>query len=121
MLWNPVLAVFFCVLEFFAGALIGTGAAVLVFRRRFRPSLVLRAAVGAGLAFLIFATIGGWASAHEGFHNGSPVDVGSSGENLWLRNRIAEHQAAVCVAASVAAGLLAGLRFRGPKRLGNRG
>jgi hypothetical protein len=40
------------------------------------------------------------------------MDVGPSGENLWLRNRIAEHELVLCIASSVAAGLLVGLRAK---------
>lgn len=118
MLWSPVLAVIFCALEFILGALIGMGVAALAYRSRFGLSLAWRAGVYAGLAFLICAVIGGWARAHEGFHNGSPIDIGLSGENLSLRNRIAEHELMLRVGSSVAAGLLAGLCHRKPKGRG---
>jgi hypothetical protein len=118
MLSSSALAIIFCVMEFSVGVLIGIGVTVLAYRPRISFSLVSRAGGAAGLAFLVFAIIGGWAGAHESFHNGRSSDVGVNGESLWLRNRIAKYEIAICITGSVLAALLAGASG---SRLGRRG
>jgi hypothetical protein len=112
MFVNPIVAASFGGLEFLVGALIAAGAAAVLCRTRFGVSLALRAALFGGIAFLVCMFLGGWAGAHGAFEGGRLVDVGPSGENLWLRNRIAEYDLAISIGSSIAAGYLAGLRSR---------
>jgi hypothetical protein len=48
--------------------------------------------VAAGIfGFFTGAWLAGWAGAHSYILNGKRMDQAPSGENLWLRNRLAEH------------------------------
>ncbi len=74
--------------------------------------LIVRGAVLGGVAFLFASGVAGWAGSHAYFYNGKRLDVTPTGENLLLRNRIAEHETGIAVVSSCGAALLAGLRFK---------
>jgi hypothetical protein len=116
MFLTPALAWFLIALEFLAGAVIGVVVVALVYRSRFNLRLAVRGAVLAGVAFLFAAGVAGWADSHVYFYNEKRLDVSPAGENLWWRNRIAEHETGIEVVSSCGAALLAGLRFKKPFR-----
>ena len=98
-----------------AGAAVGMGTAFVVYRRRFsRGWLPVRSAALGGLTFLAVYVACGHAGDHAQFIGGHRADIGSRGESLWLRNRVADNTFVICVAVSALAGLLAGSHF--PRR-----
>jgi hypothetical protein len=110
------LAWFLIALMFLMGAGIGLVVVALVYRSRFSLGLAVRGAVLGGVAFLLASGIAGWADSHAYFYNGKRLDVTPEGENLWLRNRIAEYETGIAVVSSCSAALLAGFRFKKPTR-----
>jgi hypothetical protein len=104
------LAAFLAAVKFGIGSVIGLIVAAVIYRSRFRAGLALRAVILGGIAYVIASGIAGWAGSHSAFQNGQRVDVAPWGEDLWLRNRIAENESALCIASSVGAALLAGVR-----------
>jgi hypothetical protein len=111
MFMTPELAAFIIAFKFLTGAAIGTGAAVLLYRSRFRGWLTFRAALFGALAFLLTSYMGGWAGSHAALLNGHRVDFAPWGEDLRLRNFLAENELVLCVGSSVIAALLAGMRL----------
>jgi hypothetical protein len=107
---------FFIAFKFLTGAAIGTGTAVLPYRSRCRGGLAFRAALFGALAFLLTSYMGGWAGSHAAFLNGNRVDFALWGEDLRLRNFLAENELALCVGSSAIAGLLAGMRLGSVRR-----
>ncbi len=98
------------ILKFLIGSVIGLVVAALIYRSRLGVWLAFRAALLAGVAFVVTSGIAGWAGLHASFQNGLRVDVAPWGEDLRLRNRIANNELMLCVAASSIAALLAGVR-----------
>ncbi len=117
MLMMPGLALYLIAFKLGAGCVIGLFTALACYRSRVTNGLLLRGALFGGLAFLIASGIAGWAGAHAAFNNGVRSDVAPWGENLWLRNRIVEYEATLCIVSSCVAGVLAGIRFRLQTRL----
>ena len=95
------------------GSVIGLVVVVLIYRSRLGAWLVVRGSLLAGIAYLIASGTAGWAGLHAAFQNGQRLDVAPWGEDLWLRNRIAENELPLAVASSCIAALLAGIRFSG--------
>jgi hypothetical protein len=95
MFQDVELSIVFMIAEFALGGLIAGVAASLA--RRGRPSvrLVTLATIFGGLCFLLTAALAGWAGAHAAFHNGIRSPVGPGGEDLRLRNWVANHAAAL--------------------------
>jgi hypothetical protein len=77
--------------EALAGSAIGCLVSIAVFRSRLTLVPAATGAALGALGFLIGGAIMGWASSHLAIVNGLRLDIGPSGENLWLRNRLAEH------------------------------
>jgi hypothetical protein len=71
--------------------------AVAVFRSRLTLGPATAGAFLGALGFLIGGAIVAWAGAHVVMVNDVRLDVAPSGENLWLRNRLAEHAALVFI------------------------
>jgi hypothetical protein len=113
MFMTPGLAVFFILFDFFGGFFIGLIVSTF-FGPRFRPKLAIKCAIVGGLVFWIVSIISGWAGSRAAFVNGRRMDIGPAGENLWLRNRIAEYGVIIASAASFGAALLSGLLSRRP-------
>jgi hypothetical protein len=109
MFMSPGFAVVFIILELIAGSVIGFVVAALVFWRRFTLGVALMAPVLGGLAVLVASGVVGWADSHAAFYNGRRLDLAPWGENLWLRNRIAEHGLLLCLVSTCTAALIAGL------------
>jgi hypothetical protein len=112
MFMTPGLALFFIAFKLASGCAIGFFVALVCYRSRITPGLLLRGVLFGGLAFVIASGIAGWAGSHAAFNNGIRPDVAPWGENLWLRNRIVEYEGPTCIASSCIAALLAGIRFR---------
>ena len=94
------------------GAVIGLIVVFAINRRQTTKGLLLRGVLLGAVGFLIASVIVGWAGSHEAFLNGRRVDVAPWGENLWLRNRIVEHEALVCILGSCLFAALVGLPAR---------
>ena len=67
MFSNTTLAAIFSAIQFCFGAVIGTVAAALAYRRRLTGLGALRCGAIAGVVFVALSTVGGVASAHESF------------------------------------------------------
>jgi|SRR5581483_7578069 len=111
MFATPGLAGLFILMEVFGGVFIGLIVSTF-FGPRFRPGLAVKCAMVGGLVFLLVSLISGWAGARAAFVNGRRMDVGPAGENLWLRNRIAEYGFIIAVVSSFGAALVCGLLSR---------
>jgi hypothetical protein len=105
-----VLGLFFGVIGLAAGAVIAWCVARLVYRSRVTTGLVVRAVIFGSVMFVAGMLLSGWADNHAYFLNGRRSDMTPWGENLWLRNRLAEHGLLIAVLGSCGAGLLAGIR-----------
>jgi hypothetical protein len=118
MFMTTSLAAIFIVIKLLIGSVIGVVAAALIQRSHLRFGLAVRGACFGGVAFLIASGIAGWAGLHAEFNNGQRMDLTSSGEDLWLRNRIVENELVICIASSAIAGILAGGGLRSVRRPG---
>jgi len=98
-------------INFAVGSIIGLVVAAVVYRSRFGVALAFRAALFAGVAFLIASGIVGWAGSHAALQSCQRLDIAPWGEDLRLRNLIAENELSLCVVTSALAALLAGVRF----------
>jgi hypothetical protein len=106
-------AFIFIAVNFLVGAMIGIAVVVaLLWRSRVRFLGVILAAFLAGTAFVLTSGLAGWASAHAAFQNGQRMDTAPWGEDLRLRNLIAENEILLCVSSSALAGILVGVCFR---------
>jgi hypothetical protein len=112
----PVVILIVIAIKFLIGSGIGLVVAALIYRSRFGGWLAFRAAIFAGMGYLIATLIAGGAGLHAAFQNGQRVDVAPWGEDLWLRNRIVENETVLCIASSAIASLLAGVRFGRSRR-----
>jgi hypothetical protein len=116
MFMTAGLAAVFIGIKLLIGCVIGLAVVAVIYRARFGVGLAIRGALFSALAFLIVSGLAGWAGSHAAFQNGHRMDVAPWGEDLWLRNRIAENEGLLCIASSIAAALLAGVRLRGTQR-----
>lgn len=110
MFMTPGLALILIALKFGLGAVIGLGTVALVYRARF-----VRGAVVGGVVFVLASGLAGWAGSHAAFANGRRLDVAPWGEDLWLRNRIADNETMICLVSTCGAALLAGMKTRATK------
>jgi hypothetical protein len=109
MFMTTELALIFIIFKLLMGSVIGLVVSSLVYRSRLSIRLAVVGALLGGTAFLLASGIAGWAGSHAAFNNGHRLDVAPWGENLWLRNRIADHEVLISVASSCVAALFAGL------------
>jgi hypothetical protein len=107
---SKTLVTLFIAAQFVAGSVIGMSAAFSAYRSRFSARLAVRGALLGGLAFLLMSGIAGWSESHAVYHNGRRMAMAPGGEDLRLRNFLAENRLALCVASSALASLLAGIR-----------
>ncbi|HVP00371.1 MAG TPA: hypothetical protein VMT15_20005 [Bryobacteraceae bacterium] len=112
LFFNSALAIYIVVVELVLGALVGTAAAAIAYRSRLNRALFVRAGLFGSLVFFIVTMVSGWAGAHAAFSNGKRMDVAPWGENLWLRNRLADYEGMIAFTGSALAGVLAGVRFK---------
>ncbi len=94
-------------IKFVIGSLIGLAVAAIVFRSRLRFRHILRSALFAGVTYLLASGLAGWADAHAAFQDGHRLSVAPWGEDLRLRNFVAENELAICISTSVIAAALA--------------
>jgi hypothetical protein len=94
-------------LKFAAGFIIGAMTATLMYRRRLTMPRTLRASLAAGVVFVLVSGVAGWAGAHAVFENGRRIDIAPWGENLRVRNAIAENEVLLCVITSIGIAALA--------------
>lgn len=101
------IAAIFIVGKLLIGSLVGLLIAALVYRRRLKTRLGVRSALIAGVTYLLFSGLAGWADAHAAFQNGQRLAFAPWGEDLRLRNFIAENELVICLAASAIAATIA--------------
>jgi len=114
MLMTSGIAPIIIAVKFLIGALIGAATAGLIYRSRLTSSRIIRATFLAGIAYLVASGLAGWADSHAAFENGHRMDVAPWGENLRLRNFVAENEIAICLAFSIVAALLGNARSKNP-------
>jgi hypothetical protein len=105
---TPLLAIYFVMVTFLVGSLLGLLTIAARYRRRPDGRLILRAG-WSGLAFLVAILIASWADSHVVVRSGPKIVVGLHGENLRLESFVANHGLLVAVTGSVVVALLAGL------------
>jgi hypothetical protein len=71
------------------------------------------------MAFLLISGIAGWAGSHAAFMNGRRMDVAPWGEDLRLRNFIAQNEGLLCVVGASIAAVFAAGRHGGKNRAGS--
>ena len=103
MFTTPLLALFFVAINAFLGAIIGTVESVILYRGRLKWTSMLRGIALGIFGFVAGEFLSGWAGAHEAFYNGQRIDLAPWGENLWLRNRLVEHQFLISVSLATIA------------------
>jgi|HubBroStandDraft_4_1064222.scaffolds.fasta_scaffold149003_2 hypothetical protein len=107
MFMTTGIAVIFIVGKLLIGCLVGLLIAALIYRSRLNTRLGVRSALIAGVTYLLFSGLAGWADAHAAFQNGHRLAFAPWGEDLRLRNFIAENGLVICLAASAIAATLA--------------
>lgn len=110
MFMTPGLAVVLIAMKLLFGALIGFVVARVAYRSRISNGLVIKGALFGGLAFLLASGVAGWAGSRAAFVNGHRLDIAPWGEDLWLRNRIAENEFGICLVSACSAALLSGMK-----------
>ena len=98
-------------LKSLAGGAVGLLVTAIARRSRTTFGLAIGGALLGALGFLMGAYLVGWADMHSAIENGRRLDVAPWGEDLWLRNRIVENEALVCVVPACLLPLL-GLSIR---------
>jgi hypothetical protein len=81
-----------------------------MYRRRLTMPRTLRASLAAGVVFVLVSGVAGWAGAHAAFENGRRIDIAPWGEDLRIRNAIAENEVLLCVITSIGIAVLANVR-----------
>jgi multisubunit Na+/H+ antiporter MnhB subunit len=114
MLMTPGLAGIFILMKLFGGLFIGLIVSTF-FGPRFRPGLAVMCAIVGGVVFLLFSLVSGWADSQATFVNGIRMDIGPGGEDLWLKNRLAEYGLIISIVISFGAALLCGLLSHRPE------
>ena len=80
------------------GSVIGAGESAILYRSRLKTGvLLINMGLGA-LGYLVGGYLAGWGDSHSYTYNGVRMDVSADGENLWLRNRLVEHELLISVA-----------------------
>ena len=92
MLMTWQLLIFFILVKVLIGSVIGVAETALLYRSKSTPRAFLRGIVLGVLGWLTGAFLAGWGDAHSYFFNGKPMEQAPWGENLWLRNRLAENE-----------------------------
>jgi hypothetical protein len=99
-------------LKLFAGGVIGFTTAWLVLRSKLTLKASVRTAVVSSSLFILSFPFVGWARSHEAWLNGRRLDVAPWGENLRLKNRIADNEALICIGPPILAAGAIALAFR---------
>ncbi len=112
MFISSQMAFVFIATELLAGCAIGVVTLAISYRGLPKLRVAVIGALISGLVFLIICGVGGWAGEHAEFINGKRVDFASWGEDLRLRNFLAENGLILAAASSASAGLLVGASVR---------
>jgi len=73
------------------GSVIGVVETALLYRSQATLRAFLRGIVLGVLGWFTGGFLAGWGNSHSYFLNGKRMDQAPLGENLWLRNRLAEN------------------------------
>jgi hypothetical protein len=84
--------IFVILVKVLIGSVIGIAVTALLYRSQSTFSAFLRGIVLGVLGYLTGAFLAGWGDEHSYFFNGKRMDQAPWGENLWLRNRLAENE-----------------------------
>ncbi len=104
---------FIALADLLIGSVIGLIVVGVMYRSRFGFWLAIRGALLGGVAFVLVSYAAGWAGSHAAFdENGRRMPVAPWGEDLRLRNFIANNASVLCIAGSSIAALVAGIRVR---------
>jgi len=109
MFTSPFMAVIFAVVMIAIGSVIGLVVTALVCRSQLTPRVAFLGAVIGGVGCLLASLLSGWAGSHAYFENGVRKDMTPWGEDLRLRNWLAQHELLICGLSSSLGGLVAGL------------
>lgn len=95
MTWQLVL--FIILFKSLLGAGVGLAVTAILYRSRLTPGAFLMGVVLGVFGFLTGASLSGWGGAHAYFVDGKRMDQTPWGENLWLRNRLADNETLMSV------------------------
>jgi len=93
MTWQFIL--FVILLKSLLGAGVGLAVTAVLYRSRLTPGAFLMGIVLGVLGFLTGASLSGWGGAHAYFVDSKRMDQTPWGENLWLRNRLADNESLI--------------------------
>jgi hypothetical protein len=85
------------------GAGIGAAGCALLYRFRLSPGAYLKNIALGVLGYEVGFYLVVWGESHSYYLNGVRMDGAESGENLWLRNRLAEHEVLLPVMVAITA------------------
>ncbi len=105
------MALIFVAIELCAGSVIGIVTLAIIYRSRLRSNVAMTGAIVSSLVFLFACGVGGWADSHSEFVNGKRTDFASWGEDLRVRNFLAENEFILAAGSSALATLAVGVIF----------
>jgi len=91
MFMTPSLAIFIALLTALMGSVVGVVETALLYRSQLTPRAFLKGVVFGAIGCLVGSFLSNWGDDHSYFLNGKRMDRAPWGENLWLRNRLAEN------------------------------
>jgi hypothetical protein len=92
MIMTRQFILFVILLKSLLGAAVGLAVTAILYRSRLTPGAFLMGVVLGVLGFLTGASLSGWGGAHAYFVDGKRMDQTPWGENLWMRNRLADNE-----------------------------
>jgi len=105
------MALIFVAIELCAGSVIGIVTLAIMYRSRLRSKVAVTGVIVSSLVFLFACGVGGWADSHFEFVNGKRADFASWGEDLRVRNFLAENEFILAAGSSALATLVVGAIF----------
>jgi hypothetical protein len=87
--WQLVLLI--VLIKALTGVGVGLVVTALLYRSRLTPGAFLRGVVLGAVGYFAGSSLSTWGASHAYFLNGKRMDQAPWGENLWLRNRLAEN------------------------------
>jgi hypothetical protein len=85
------------------GAGIGAAGSALLYRSRLTPGAWLKSIALGVLGYQVGFYLAFWGESHSYIVNGIPMERSESGENLWLRNRLAAHEVLLPIMVAITA------------------
>jgi hypothetical protein len=89
MTWQLVLLII--LIKALMGIGVGLVVTALLYRSKLTPGAFLRGVVLGAVGYVAGSSLATWGASHSYILNGKRMDQAPWGENLWLRNRFAEH------------------------------